>query len=703
MKKNSSIALAVAAISLSLANTASAQSYTYGGLHGPAVDVNFVENPRQDPRYCDKYNSQVGYVAAACAHGMSQARLLAERYAGGYGKLQGYLRGYAWGLNQTAAMYSNDAREIQAGRAGVDAIGSTMAAGLEAGRVDGASQGGSKGSQDAVARFQAVVNTGRLPDPTVRVPSVNYPGIDNAYQKYVGPEKTVQQIIQTDLHPAQIPVYSSWDATNMGEMQPLTVFDLWFADGTYKFEHGMFYDTGKAMETWLSRAPIYDPDGRYQGYATQAAVDPITNQPITNQAVFRDGFMYTYSYWVQWYYSSQFQQNLDLGTQVGADMGVQVGKRIAAQKGLIQAYNDKFKESSQQTFQGAYNSAYNSSFGTTFTDYNNNPKLSIEFKNILGMDDDGIIQPGEAFKAVFSVKNIGGKPSALNVSVTGNVVDTNQQTLQIGALMSHDYTTEVIAKIDPRQSPRTQARVVLNVNGLQDDLNQTVLRMTQIASTRAQIDVNNGSGTIIVVANNTSTVRTPRTVSATLSLNGRAVDTQQAGFIDAGNSQQITLQFSNIDPLQLIAGSVKASVVLTMGEAAADQAQVDTAVANVNASLVSYFNALAGGRGYLPMGTTQQSQTDETRGVIVGANLNETQDLKKGPNVYKKDADETIPGMLVKTFTATTQSQSSRDQYDTLARAIWPAAKNLHNFLFFGGKKKSYQELVQQIAKSKLK
>ncbi len=703
MKKTSAIALAIGSLSLTLANTASAQSYTYGGLHGPAVDVNFVQNPGQDPRYCDKYNSQVGYVAAACAHGMSQARILAERYAGGYGKLQGYLRGYAWGMNQTSSIYSNDAREIDAGRAGVDAIGSTMEAGLAAGRADGASQGGSKGSQDAIARFQAVVNTGRQPDPTVRVPQVNYPGIDNAYQKYVGPEETVQQIIQTDLHPGQIPVYSSWDATNMGEMQPLTVFDLWFSDGTYKFEHGMFYDTGKAMETWLSRAPIYDPDGRYQGYATQAAVDPITGQPTNLQAVFRDGFTYTYSYWVQWFYSSQFQQNLDLGTQVGADMGVQIGKRIANQKGLIQAYNDKFKVSSQQTFQGAFNTAYNSSFGTTFADYNGNPKLSIEFKSIIGMDDDGIIQPGEAFKAVFSVKNIGGKASSLNVGVTGNVVETNQQTLQIGALMSRDYTTDVIGKIDPRQSPRTNAHVVLSVNGIQDDLNQTVLRMTQIASTRAQIDVNNGSGTILVVANNTSTVRTPRTVSATLSLNGRPVDTQQAGFIDAGNSQQITLQFSNIDPLALIGGQVKASVTLSMGDAAADAAQVEMAVGSANASLVSYFNALAGGRGYLPMGTTQQSQTDETRSAIVGANLTEIQNVKKGPNVYKKDADETIPGMLVKTFTATTQSQGSRDQYDTLAHAMWSGAKNLHNFLFFGGKKKSYEELVQQIAKSKLK
>lgn len=701
MKKYSMLSLsaALSVTSLTMASNASAQSYRYDG---PAVDINFQTQRPSELTYCrDRYRAD-GYKLDACTRGMSEASRMAERYAGGWGRTQGYLRGYAWGLHKTADIHANDAREQAAGAAGVNAIGGTMEAGLQAGRAEGARQGSARGSQDAIARFTSVVNTGRQPDPTVRIPTVSYAGETNAYEKYVGQPKTVQQIIQQDLRPGEMRVYDSWDAMYLGEKQPLTIWDIWFSDGVYKFEHGQFYRTDLAWNTWLQRRGVLDPNGLYDNLNASAPVDPATGQQTDLKPFFQEGFQKTYEYYVNYNYSSQFQQNLELGTQHGSEMGVQVGKRVAYQTGLIKAYNDTFQVSSQQTFQGSLSSSYTGSFNTTFADHRDNPKLSIEFKNIIGMDDDGIIQPGEAFKAVFTVMNIGGKPSPLTVSVSGNVVEAVQQSMQINALTSREYTSEVIGRIDPRTPPRSAARVNLHVNGLVDDLHQTVLRMTQIASTRALLDVNNGSGSVTVVATNTSTVQTPRAVSASLYLNGRSVNTAIAGQLVGGENRPIELSFSNVDPMDLISGRVKASVILSMGDSAADQAEVALSIPNVDAALASYFNVLANGRGFVPVGASTESQIDEVRQTIVGNNQAETKNLKKGPNVYKKTPDATIPGMLAKSFEATTQSPASRDAYDVLAKAMWPARKNLKNFLFFGGKKKSYDQLVQRMAKSKL-
>jgi hypothetical protein len=662
------------------------------------VDLNFMQNPPADPRYCEKYIDQTAAVALACQHGMSEARRLADRYAGGYGRIHGYLRGYAWGLHRSASHHENDAREIQAGRAGVDAIGDTMQAGLEAGRRDGQSRGSSQGRQDAIRRFEAALDTGKPADPRVTVPQASYAGVENAYESYVGKPRTVEDLIAKDLRPGELPVYVNWDATNLGEMRRVSIFDIFSMNGVYRFERGAFYDTSAAFQTWTSRAPVYDPDGRFRNYGGQVVTLPGQEAPVTLQYVFQDAFTYTYGYWINWFYSSQFQQNIDLGTQHGAALGEQLGKRVAQQKGLIQAYNERFRESSLRTFQDAFAASYASVFNSTFADYNNNPKLSLSLLGVIGADNDGILQPGESIRLRFRVKNLGGVGSPLSVSVRGDVINAStQQNLAINGLSSGEFTTEILGTVDPRLNSRQSAKIILVVNGIEDTRNETVSRSVQLTGTRLQLNLNQGSGTVTVTATNVATVRTAREIKATLAINGRIIDEAQTDPLQAGESRNLVLDFSRVDPLEILAGRVRIEAKVLLGETPMDVASQTLEVKNRNEAIASYFNALAREEGMVPAGTSLEAQIGAISALIVSENLEEVQSNSRGRNVFKKDPDSLLIGKLVTIREATTQTATSRAQYAKLAKALAPARKNLRNFLFFGGKRKSYDRLVSRL------
>ncbi len=682
--------------------TALASAPAFAGHYdGPAVDVNLVNNRPAKYAECDQYlNDSTARRYAACEFGRDEAERMAERYAGGHGRIQGFLRGFAWGMHKMADLTEDDAAEIAAGARAVDSLGSYLAAGLEAGSRAGRSQGDSRGSSDAIQRFVDVLNTGRNPDARLAVPATNYAGEDHAYRRVVGPVPNVESIMRNDVNPGALPVYQYSDRIYLGEVRQLTPFELWFEDGTYAFEHALWYDKERALTHWFN-API-DTRPKFDNLNNPPLADA-AGAPIDLKEVYKSAFRNSYSWYVSYHFSQAFHTNMDEGQVAGEAVGVQIGKRVAHYKGLEAAFDRKFKESSELSFRDAFVGQYTGKFQSVFADYLNNPKLSIQFEAVLGTVNDGIIQPGEQVGVRFRVKNLGGVPTPLNVSLTGDVIEGRPIALAIGRLREEQLTTEVIATIDPRLRPRDTARLVLDVNGVKDDLGQTVLRMIQVAGAAARLDASGGGGEVTVGVSNVSTVRTPGTVTATLKLNGREVKTAQLGFVEAGDTVEAVLPFANLDPLALIAGGIEATVVVAMNGAPADGATLRLAPANKDVELVKYFDLLANGRGLVPPGMNRDDRLNEVRGTIVRINDDETKRYRSGRNLYKHEPQTTMIGKVVHQFRGASAGMPSgvREEYHDLGKKMWPSRKNLRKFLFIRGpKRKAYENMCKSLSKS---
>ncbi|MGK5086098.1 hypothetical protein WDW86_00935 [Bdellovibrionota bacterium FG-2] len=695
--------------SLSLSATAFAAHYD-----GPAVDVNF--NNQKPAKYaeCDQYLNATARQYAACEFGRDEAERMATRFAGGNGRIEGYLRGFSWGLYKMTKAYQNDATEMKAGEKLVDGMGQYMAAGIQAGQQAGTSQGATRGKSDAISRFTSVVDTGKNPDATVRIPETSYEGEDNGYQKYVGSVPTADEIMKKDIDVGQLKVYDDWDALYLGEKQPLNAWDLWFSDGTYVFEKAKWYDKDLAFKVWNER-PI-DTRPKFDNLNNPPLlIDPATGQPTNDQlagkqvdlkTIFLSAFKNSYAWYVNYYFAKTFNENIDMGQLAGEMVGTQVGKRLAANTGLVGAFNKKFKESSTLSFRDSFVSAYTGYFNSNFQDYLNNPKLSISFDSVVGAENDGILQPGEIISAKFSVQNIGGVGTPLEAYLTGDVIEGSTLTFNIARLKSAAFTATQVAKIDPRLQPREKAKLVLHVNGLQDDLSETVQRFVEMSESSLRLDVSKGAGEITTAVQNVSTVRTPGKVEATLRLNGKVAAVQELGFIAHGDTAETVLSFSGIDPLFLIDGSsLEAKVTITMEGAMMDSREVSIRAQDPDASLANYFNKLINGSGMVPAGTSREDRVAEVRTRIVSINKSETQAYHKlaAARIYRDNPSSTMLGKVLEEFKSNAQNQASRKAYDGLAKEMFTARKNFNRWfgviwMFKSAGRKAYEKLCEELS-----
>ena len=121
---------------LSVVMSANSFAQYRGYYDGPAVDVNFGATKPAKYAECDRFrDNTIARYLYSCEFGRDEADRMAERFGGGNGKIQGYLRGYAWGLYKSERAYENDQTEYAKGAAAVDSIGNSMKSGLEAGRA----------------------------------------------------------------------------------------------------------------------------------------------------------------------------------------------------------------------------------------------------------------------------------------------------------------------------------------------------------------------------------------------------------------------------------------------------------------------------------------------------------------------------------------------------------------------------------------
>lgn len=694
-------------------------AFASGPFEGLDFNVNATE-PRQY-EYCDAMITSSTTIPAAakydvskaCQYGLDDARRMAERFGGGNGMIQGFFRGYAYGMHDSYEASSNDATAFQQGQAAIAGIGSYMESGLDEGIKKGQQEGNGDGSSEARVRFNAAVDTGILPNRNVTPKERAYTPMDNAYYSLVPKNEqvytTINDIVKahderelTALNLRDFPVYSQYDATTWGETTRLSWWDLWFDNGSYIFSKALWFDDGKALETWLTR-PI-DTKPRYQALAN-VVVSDVAGQRINLQSVFHSAFREAYKYYVEYYFAKNFKINVTVGQLMGKVVGMELGKRVSFGRGLVNGFNKKFEESARTTYANAYKGAYMNSFNLTFDDYSKNPKLeflalkSSTFMELMGMDDDGVVQPGEYFSLKFRMKNAGGVGANLVGSLNGDVLNAKAITGNINQISTKNFDTiQPVGQIDTRLESGTNADLRLQVNGAQTALSQYVTKLVKIVEAPTfAADTLKGSVTVSVAVKNVSKVVTPASVTAKVLVDGREVSVQNVGILVAGQTATPGLTISNIDPMTLINGQLKATVVLVLGDTVLEQKEMIIMSKNRTKDLVSYYAQIANGRGYIPSSSNQEDRLAQVASSVKTTNHDELQAHRKGDNIWKHNPDITVVGQLRLAKSLGNLTEDGKRNYDALARQMWTDKKILRSFLGIQPKRKAFKGILEQL------
>ena len=250
-------------------------AYAYGPLDG--LDINFNETEPRQYEFCDKMVSSDKTIAdaarfdvfKACNYGLDDARRMAERFGGGNGQIEGFHRGYAFGMREAYENASGDSRSFTQGQESISSVGAYMEAGLKDGIKTGNSDGNSDGSSEARVRFDRAVDTNTLPSNMISPVARAYTPMSNAYNSLVPKDQRVvtslDEIIRnhderelSQLSLRNFPVYSSYDRTTWGDVRQLSWYDLWNENGRYNFETNRYYDSSLALQLWLTRPITID-------------------------------------------------------------------------------------------------------------------------------------------------------------------------------------------------------------------------------------------------------------------------------------------------------------------------------------------------------------------------------------------------------------------------------------------------------------
>lgn len=686
------------------------------------LDINFNETEPREYEYCDKLIStdttipEAGRfeVFKACNYGLDDARRMAERFGGGNGQIEGYHRGYAYGLKEGYDMGSGDPVAYKQGQSSVDAVGQYLESGLQEGVNKGNQEGDQDGSSEARVRFHKAVDTGKFPSRDIAPTPRAYMPRANAYASLVPrhqqvPTSARQIIDQKDtkelesLQLKDFPVYSQFDASTWGEVRKLSWFELWYDNGMYTFSRDRYYDSNQAMNVWLQR-PI-DTKPRYQALQNINVLDT-AGQRIDLQNVFTKAFKESYRYYVNYYFAKNFKRSVDMGQLHGKAVGLQIGKRTSFGQGLVAAFNKKYEDSARSTYINAYKLSFQTSFNTVFNDYANNPKLEILGMELVGMEDDGIIQPGEEVAVKFKMKNVGGVSAPLTATLTGEVLDSREMKGSIAPLSTKVIESGVaVATIDPRLESGENADLVLNVNGIKANYYHYVTKLVKLTGlSNVTTDALSGSVSVTVNAENVSTKATAASISAQLIVDGKIVAEANAGTLGAGARANLDLKLSNIDPMVLLDSSVNAKTVLKMGDTVLESRAVSFSTQNRTNDLVNYFGQLINNKGLIKNGASVEDRTTEVMKAIVELNRRELEANKDDGNIWKDSADKTIPGKLRANKQLANNSDAALKQYDKIARQMYQNKDILPQFLFFKAKKKAYIALLNTLVQgSKLK
>jgi hypothetical protein len=654
-------------------------------------------------------------VDHACDAGVLEGARLAERWGTANGFKEGYLRGFARGMNQMALASQSNAAQIQSGTSQVNQVSrfsQYMQSARDMGSTQGSSDGHSAGASEVSGRFWGAVGSGKLPSQQVAIPQTHYLGVDNGYRAH-GPAivKTSQQILQQDLmNLDRIDPYSSWDNVYADRDSNMHIWQYWSADGVYNYDSSRWMYGSRESEDWNMWQRRGDRSGVYARYRDPLKVadgkDDKGNPKFRNvnlQEVFERGFKKAYRDNIAYFFSQGAYQGYEHGLNYGNIVGTQLGQKIAQQTGMIQEFDRQFKAESVAAYPVAYANAYQQSFVANYAEYANNPKLAVRVDSVIGHSDDGILSPGEPVSLLFTLTNIGGvAPDNVTVTLDGNVVQAVEEKLPvIGRLAARQYKTRSLGVIDPALLTRTSARIDLMVNGVRTSHSENVFNQIGLNSVQNQIDILRGEGTIAINLANLSTVKSAGLVTVNLAI-GNVAATGSADSLVGHEAKTVTLNIAGLDPLTLITTGLTGNFQLMMNNHLQEAGSLVVKSGNTSADLVRYFDQLATGRGAIGSAASLDARIGEVATMIMAINHKEvTSDFDGNP--WKMIPPSSMLDSVVALYKAAPQTPASAAYYDALGQKFWDDRTNLGRFIFKSEARSAYEELTKTLLLSKPK
>lgn len=666
--------------------------------NGPRVDYDFQNQAPGRFVSCDVYentNQQLHFQS--CQFATAEARRMAEVFAGQEGRIEGYQRGFAWGLNQGIDLNIANEGQIRRGASELHYYEHKLAIADELGIDKGEEDSVPLAAQEVRARFNNAINSGSIPNNNFQIPATSYAGEQNAFTRFVGPVPSVQEVIRRDRYNEYLVVYRDFDRTYRdGPATRRRIVDLYSNDGIYRPVFNRYSNGDDIMDLWLNRR--IEAYSRYERLNQNAPRNDDGSLVVDFQDLFRVTFVRAYNHYARYSFSRNFNEALDLGFWHGEDSGLEIGAEVARARGLQQAFDREFRQRSVTSYNQQFRQSYSDSFQSTYADYRNNPKLSIELLELIGEDSDGVIQPGERVALKFKVVNAGGTGSELRVSAQGDVVNGVTEQKQIAALKSEVYTTEMLATVDPRLGNRAQAKVTLNVNGMTDSIGTDVTYLVQMTAQSASLNALRGSAMINVTTENVATVTTPRAIKAIVTIAGKKFEALGTT-LSPGQVQKLAVDVQGLDPYTLLTSNISGQLQLFLGDQNIESRNIILTSTNRTADAVEYFNQLANGRGLIPDGIGAGTQTQKLLSLLVTLNDVETDQnsSRGGSNMYRKSAGSTVVGQIRDMKISNTQSEEAKEHYNRLGTILMKARDKFKAFLWIAPKKKHYTKIVEQI------
>ncbi len=666
--------------------------------NGPRVDYDFQNQAPGRFVSCDVFeNTNQPQHFQTCQFATAEGRRMAEIFAGQEGRIEGYQRGYAWGLNQGIDLNIANTAQIRRGASELHYYEHKLAIADEIGIDRGEEDATPLAEQEVRSRFNNAVNSGAMPSDSFQVPTSHYNGEQNAFTRFVGQVPDVQDVIRRERYNEHLIVYRDFDRTYRDS--PATrrrIVDLYSNDGIYRPVFSRYSNGDEIINIWLNRR--IDSYSRYDRLNQNAPRASDGTLETDFQEMFRVIFVRAYNHYARYSFSRNFNEALDLGFWQGEDTGLEIGAEVARARGLQQAFDQEFRVRSINSYKDRFHASYAESFRSTYDDYRNNAKLSIELLELIGADADGIIQPGERVAMKFKVVNSGGAASDLRISAQGDVVNGTTAQKQIAALKSEVFTTDMLATVNPALGNRAQANITLNVNGMTDTIGTNVSYLVQLTAQSASLNTLRGSAMVNVNAENVATITTPRPIKAVLTIAGKTFEALGTT-LSPGQVQKLAVDVQGLDPYTLLTANITGQLQLKLGDQVIETRNVILTSNNRTADAVEYFDQLANGRGILPAGIGNGTQTQKVLNLLVSLNDVETDNNsgRGGYNMYRRSIDSTIVGQVRSAKLRNEQSEEALEHYRRLGNVLMKARKKFKSFLWVAPKRKHYTKIVEEI------
>jgi len=686
---------------------------------GPGRDVG-RRNPGMS-NLCEKYRNASGRHVLACTFGIEEGNRLAERIAGGHGRVEGYQRGYVWGFRKGVDVMDDDPNAIAQGGQSVDQYASYLQNATNSGESSGVNDGKSMGASEARGRYYSAVGTNKFPSNQVSVPTTNYAGETGASARFIGGVPTVEDILRAKPEIGEIGIYRDLDR-NDNDYQDRRAGDIWNRDGIYRHEVDRYLDANAALQTFLRRrSPSLE---RYMNLNspqrvghTNPAPNPVPNPvpnpapnpqptpvvppaPVDFQEIFKSAFLDAYSRIAPFQYYRAFNENIDNGQNDGQDRGEQIGRIMAFKKGLIIAFDRKYQSLSLSAYRNSFSQSYMDSFVKTYDFYKTNPVLTLNFTDVFGQTDDGVTQPGENFGVVFDVTNAGGVGANLAYTVSGDVDQVKNFSDSVAPLSKKVIRQDVIGRIDPRLDNNSRASIQLRVNDMNETLREEIMRPIQIDDVTKKISVIDGAGTYTVILSNISTVPLTGKISIELKADGQLLKTVVGEKMTPGQKQSFAVDFKGLDPLKWMKAYVNMEILVKYNDTVYLRS-TDSTGGTINTGMVAaYFDRLVNEVGFVPEGINKGIRLTEIRNILLANNRDDVAKRKPGmTNYYRDNGAETVPGIILAAKQARgNQTPKALAEYLSLAKEMAPEAKRFDSFLGIHPKRDYYLKILTSIA-----